>query len=117
MITVDAKAALRVKGLLAKLGKPNLRVRVLAGGCSGLEYKLEPADLPGTDDLAFPQEGFSLLVDRQSIIYVAGSELVLEESLMRSALRLRNPNAVGTCSCGESFTVGDDHPPVPCGKQ
>lgn len=116
MISVEPKAAVRARGLLAKLGKPNIRIRVNAGGCSGLEYAVEPADAPGPDDLAFDQEGFKVLVDRRHVVYVAGSELFLEQSLMKTAFRLRNPNAVATCSCGESFSVGGDHPAEPCCK-
>ncbi|MBI4366100.1 MAG: iron-sulfur cluster assembly accessory protein [Deltaproteobacteria bacterium] len=115
MITISERAAAKAKALLAKMGRPNLRIRVSPGGCSGLEYKIEPADAPTTNDLAFDQDGFQVLIDRQSVIYVAGSELVLEEhGPLSYAFRLKNPNAVASCSCGESFSVGDDHPPVPC---
>lgn len=105
MITVQPEAAAKAKALLAKMGKPNIRVRVLSGGCSGLEYKIEPADAPTSDDLAFDADGFKLLVDRRSIMYVAGSILTYESSLMKSTFRLVNPNATSTCSCGESFSV------------
>lgn len=114
MITVAANAAARVKALLGKAGRPNIRIRVIAGGCSGLEYKVEPAGEPGDGDLAFVQAGFKVLIDKQHVVYVAGSELVLEESLMQTSFRLKNPNALQTCSCGTSFSVGDDHEPVPC---
>lgn len=105
MITVDDKAAAKVRELLARMGRPNLRIRILSGGCSGLEYKIEPADLPDVNDLAFDAGGFQVLVERQSAMYVAGSTLTYESSLMKSAFRLVNPNATSTCSCGESFSV------------
>lgn len=105
MITVEPQAAEQAKRLLAKLGKSNIRVRVLSGGCAGLEYKIEPADAPTSDDLSFQADGFQILVDRRSIIYVAGSQLTYESSLMKSTFKLVNPNATGSCSCGESFSV------------
>lgn len=105
MITVDANTAAKAQELLSKIGKPNLRIRVLSGGCSGLEYKIEPAEAPTSEDLAFDAAGFRILVERRSVIYVAGSALVYESSLMQSRFRLVNPNAVTTCSCGESFSV------------
>jgi iron-sulfur cluster assembly protein len=105
MITVEAAAATKARELLAKVGRPNIRVRIISGGCSGLEYKIEPADAPGSDDLAFDAEGFQVLVDRRSVMYVAGSALTYESALMESKFRLVNPNATATCSCGESFSV------------
>ncbi len=105
MITIEPTAAAKAKQLLAKMGKPNLRVRVLSGGCSGLEYKIEPADAPTEQDLAFEGDGFKILVERRSVIYVAGSVLTYESSMMSSRFVLNNPNAASTCSCGESFSV------------
>jgi iron-sulfur cluster assembly protein len=105
MITVDTEAAAKATELLGKIGKPNIRIRILSGGCSGLEYKIEPADEPTSDELSFAADGFQILVDRRSIIYVAGSVLTYESTLMESAFRLQNPNATSTCSCGESFSV------------
>lgn len=105
MITVESHAADKALQLLAKLGKPNLRVRVMSGGCSGLEYKIEPADAPAADELVFEGGGFKILVDRRSIIYVAGSVLTYETHKMSSRFVLHNPNAASTCSCGESFSV------------
>lgn len=105
MITVESIAANKAKQLLARLGKSNLRVRVLSGGCSGLEYKIEPADAPTENELAFEGGGFKIFVDRRSIMYVAGSVLTYESTTMTSRFILQNPNATSTCSCGESFSV------------
>lgn len=105
MISCDVNAAAKAQQLLQKMGKPNLRIRVLSGGCSGLEYKIEPADAPTEQELTFEGNGFKILVDRRSIIYVAGSVLTYESSLMQSRFVLKNPNATSTCSCGESFSV------------
>ncbi|MBI2343849.1 MAG: iron-sulfur cluster assembly accessory protein [Deltaproteobacteria bacterium] len=105
MITVDPVAAAKAKEILAQIGKPNIRIVVLSGGCSGLEYKVEPADMPTAEDLVFEANGFQVLVERRSVIYVAGSTLTYQSSLMQSKFVLVNPNARATCSCGDSFSV------------
>lgn len=106
MIIIDDAAANQAKKLLEKLQRPNIRIRILSGGCSGLEYKIEPADAATPDDLTIDNpQGFQVLVDRRSAIYVAGSTLTYESSLMQSRFRLINPNATSTCSCGESFSI------------
>lgn len=105
MITIDPSAIAQAQRLLEKMGKSYIRIRVLSGGCSGLEYRIEPADTCTPDDLAIPSDGFSVLIDRRSIIYVAGSVLTYENSLMKSRFKLENPNATSSCACGESFSV------------
>lgn len=105
MITVEPLAAVKAQELLTKLGKPNLRIRILSGGCSGLEYKIEAANEPTEQDLVFTASGFGIVVDRRSVIYVAGAVLAYETQQMSSRFVLKNPNATSTCSCGESFSV------------
>lgn len=107
LITVTPGAAERAKQLLNKVGKPNgaLRVKVESGGCSGLSYKLEPADAPGPHDTVVETQGIKVFLDKKSLLYLAGTELSYESGLMGSGFRFKNPNAVASCSCGESFTV------------
>ncbi len=105
MITVDERAAEQAAKLLEEMGRPNLRISILSGGCAGLEYKIEPADDPGPNDLVFDAAGFKVLLDKRSAIYVAGSVLTYESSLMQSRFVLKNPNVTASCSCGSSFSV------------
>lgn len=107
LITVTPQAAERAKQLLAKVGKPQgaLRVKVTSGGCSGLSYKLEPADQPNPQDAVVETQGIKVFLDKKSLLYLAGSELLYESGLMGSGFKFKNPNAVASCSCGESFTV------------
>lgn len=107
LITVTPKAAERVKQLLSKTGNPNgaLRVKVESGGCSGLSYKLEPADVPGPQDTVVEAQGIRVFLDKKSLLYLAGTELTYESGLMGSGFKFNNPNVVASCSCGESFTV------------
>lgn len=107
MVTVTEKAAKKVAQLLVKQGKPEgaLRVRVVGGGCSGLQYKLDLETAPGADDAVIEITGVKLVVDPASALYLMGSQLDYVESLKFSGFRINNPNAVAECSCGQSFTV------------
>ena len=83
-----------------------MRLRILAGGCSGLEYKLdllEPGEAAGPADRAVESNGVTMLMDLKSAIHVTGSVIDYEDGLLRRGFRINNPNATWTCSCGDSF--------------
>ena len=84
-----------------KDGDKLLRVYVHGGGCSGFQYgfSIEEAS---EDDTVIDE---AVLVDSLSYSYVVGSTLDYKEDIMGSSFTLENPNAVGTCGCGVSFTV------------
>jgi iron-sulfur cluster assembly protein len=106
MITLTEKAAGKVKQLVAARGDlkdPGLRVRVVAGGCSGLSYQMDLADGPQPDDRVYESHGSKVFVDGKSDLYLAGVEIDWKESLMGSSFTFTNPNAKGKCGCGESF--------------
>ena len=92
--------------------RAGLRVKVEGGGCSGFQYNLS-FDHPADDDIIFDiefhdeevEEEFYLLVDKRSILYVAGSEINYHDGLMGNGFAVENPNANSTCGCGESFSV------------
>ncbi len=108
LLTVSDKAASKAKELLAKTGQPQaaLRLKVLSGGCSGMEYKIEPdLNAPKPGDNVIEDKGLKIYMDAKGLLYLAGSELDYTSSLMGSGFKLKNPNAVAECSCGQSFTV------------
>lgn len=108
MITLTERAASKAKILLEKTGKPNaaLRVRVISGGCAGMEYKIEPDFEPARpQDIVVEQNGVRVYLDPKGLLYMAGAELDYVSSLVGSGFKFKNPNAVAECSCGESFTV------------
>ena len=108
MITLTEKAAAKAKALLEKAGKPNaaLRVKVLSGGCSGMEYKIEPDyNPPQPKDQVVESHGVKVYLDPKGLLYLIGSELDYVSTMMGSGFKFKNPNAVATCSCGDSFTV------------
>ena len=105
-ISVSDEAARKIHGLLASTDKPDhgLRLKVVGGGCSGLQYKID-LDSPREGDKVFEREGAKVLVDRKSFLYLNGTEVHYEEALMESGFKLRNPNIKRACGCGASFTV------------
>ena len=105
-ITVSDDAAKKIHSLVDSMQKPDhgLRVKVVGGGCSGLQYKMD-LDLPRDGDKVFENDGAKVLVDRKSFLYLNGTEVHYEEGLMESGFQLRNPNIKRSCGCGASFTV------------
>jgi len=106
MITISDQAADRLNAIVASQGTPEhgLRVKVIGGGCSGLQYRLE-IDAPRSADKVFEHKGARLVIDRRSFLYVNGSTLVYKDGLMDTGFQLENPNVTRTCGCGASFAV------------
>ena len=106
MITISETAAQRLKEVLTQQGASGdgLRVKVVGGGCSGLQYKLL-LDAPKDSDKVFERDGVKVIVDRKSFLYVNGSELVYKDGLMDTGFQLDNPNVTRSCGCGASFSV------------
>jgi len=100
-------AAVRIRRLRDERQTPEagLRVAVRGGGCSGLSYLIEWAEVPRERDRIFEKDGVRVFVDPKSYLYLAGSQLGYEETLMASGFRLENPNVKTACGCGESFSV------------
>src|SRR4030095_3540107 len=107
LIKVTPSAAEKVNSLLTKQGRPAgvLRVAVLGGGCSGLQYKMDLQDAPANRDILVQSSGIKVVVDPKSALYVTGSELDYVEALQGGGFKVKNPNAASSCSCGESFSA------------
>jgi iron-sulfur cluster assembly protein len=104
-ITMTDRAEEKIRVLLvgAKYGY-GLRVKVVEGGCSGFEYKMD-IDAPTADDRVFGTNGARILLDPKSILHLRGTELDFRSGLMQSGFVFNNPNAKGTCGCGTSFSA------------
>lgn len=107
LIKLTAEAGKKVGSLLNKQGRPNgvLRVAVVGGGCSGLQYKMDLQDGPANRDFLVESAGVRVVVDPKSALYVTGSELDYLEALTDGGFKVKNPNAATSCSCGESFSA------------
>ena len=104
---LTANAAKKVSTLLTKQGRPSgvLRVAVIGGGCSGLQYKMDLQDRPQNRDFLVESAGVKVVVDPKSALYVTGSELDFVDALTDGGFKVKNPNAATSCSCGESFSA------------
>src|SRR5438045_6588273 len=107
LIKLTPNAAKKVGALLTKQGRPKgvLRVAVVGGGCSGLQYKMDLQDGPANRDILVESAGIKVVVDPKSALYVSGSELDYVEALQEGGFKVKNPNAASSCSCGESFSA------------
>jgi iron-sulfur cluster assembly protein len=108
MINISEAAARRIRVLMDKQGlaEGGLRVGVKAGGCSGLSYTFswETEARPGDEVFEGP-DGAKVYVDRKSHLFLRGTTLDYDTSLMSKGFVFSNPNAKGSCGCGSSFTV------------
>ena len=107
MLSLTPKAAEKLRGILEKKGIPQgfLRVRVTAGGCSGMNLEFDLSDQMKPDDKAYESNGVKVVVDPKSEFFLYGSTVDYQSSLMKSGFVVENPNAKTTCSCGTSFST------------
>ena len=108
MIEVTTEAAQRIKVLLTEDGKAEshgLRMKVVGGGCSGLQYQLSFDDVVRAIDTEIEVEGVRVIVDEKSALYLVGTRLDFVDSLQESGFKIENPNASNTCGCGQSFAA------------
>jgi len=106
-IGVTERAAEKAIQLAAREGyeRPYLRLRVTAGGCSGFSYKLSFESGPAADDNRILAHGLTVLIDPRSLPIVSGSTIEFVDAMMGGGFKVRNPQAVHECACGESFAI------------
>jgi iron-sulfur cluster assembly protein len=109
VIHLTERAAKKILSLLGKEGvSPDtggLRVGIQGGGCSGLSYAMRLDTQSRDRDKVFEEFGARLFVDPKSLLYLNGTTLEYEETLMRQGFVFQNPNATRSCGCGSSFTA------------
>jgi iron-sulfur cluster assembly protein len=106
MITLTAVAADKLQKILAEknLSGYGLRVFVAGGGCSGFQYGMAFENKVEEGDQVFDSSGVRVYLDSASAMYLDGATVDYVDSLMGGGFRIENPNAVSTCSCGQSFS-------------
>jgi iron-sulfur cluster assembly accessory protein len=104
---LTARAVARISEILdSQPGSAALRVAVLAGGCSGFQYKFDLDEAPpAEDDLLIEQSGARVLVDAGSLDLLGGAQLDYTDALMGAHFAIKNPNATSSCGCGTSFSI------------
>lgn len=107
LVKVTDRAGAKLTSLLTKQGRPQgaLRVAVIGGGCSGLQYKMDLVDGPVNRDIMVNSASVRVVIDPKSALFVSGSQLDFSEDLQHGGFKVTNPNAVAHCSCGESFAA------------
>ncbi len=109
VVSMTARATDKLKEIITKQGRDDLalRVYVTPGGCSGFSYGMTFAEGKEDDDTLIEQDGVRIVVDPMSAMYIKGSEIDFVDALMGGGFALRNPNAVSSCGCGQSFRTAD----------
>ena len=104
-VVVTERAAARIKELMNAENRQGqgLRVKVVGGGCSGLQYGMAFEGQPREMDTIVEQHGLKVYVDPVSLEYLYGASIDYVDGLMGAGFRIDNPNAVAACGCGSSF--------------
>jgi iron-sulfur cluster assembly protein len=105
IVSLTDAAAARVQDIMAKGGKPYLRVGVNNGGCAGQEYTMDYAEAPDAFDELVEDKGVRILVKAEAVLFLLGSEIDYETGRLSSKFVFRNPNQTDACGCGESVTI------------
>ena len=105
-ITLTDRAADHVRSFLARKDDAvGLRLGVKKTGCSGLSYVVNFAEFVSEDDEVFDTAGVRVVVQRDALQFIDGTEVDYVRDGLNEAFRFRNPNATGECGCGESFNI------------
>lgn len=105
-VSLTPSAAERVRNFLSSRGRGvGLRLGVKKTGCSGFAYVVNYAEEVGAADVVFDVSGVKVIVDRESLRYIDGTEVDFVREGLNEAFKFRNPNVKGECGCGESFSV------------
>ncbi|APG60934.1 HesB/IscA family protein [Christiangramia salexigens] len=109
MIKVSEEAKRKISTLMSEegfqVGTDYVRVGVKSGGCSGLSYELKFDKSMAEDDKVFEDNDVKIIVDKRSVLYLAGTILEFSGGLNGKGFVFNNPNAQRTCGCGESFSL------------
>jgi len=105
-IKLTQSAAERVRTYLEKDGGIGLRLGVKKTGCSGWAYTVQLAEGIEEDDTVFDTDGVKIVVSRESLGFLDGSEIDYVSEGLGKAFHFNNPNVTDECGCGESFTIG-----------
>jgi len=104
MLTLTDTAIDKVKEIMTERGeKGGLRVAVIGGGCSGLQYQMSLDAEPAADDKLIEQGGLRIFIDNRSSLYLDGTKIDYVDGMNGSGFKFENPNSRAACGCGESF--------------
>ncbi len=106
-VTMTPRAATQIARMMQRDGRQGLRVGVKKGGCAGMEYTMEWAETVNPLDEVVEQDGARVMIAPMAQMFLIGTEIDYETSLLEAGFKFRNPNVVDACGCGESVKFAD----------
>ena len=105
ILTLTDAAATRVRELMAKGEGVGLRIGVKNGGCAGMEYTMEWANDQKQFDEVVEQDGAKVLIEAKALMFLLGTQMDFQTSVLKSGFVFNNPNQISACGCGESVEI------------
>ncbi|MBM2322452.1 MULTISPECIES: HesB/IscA family protein [Marivita] len=106
-VTLTPKATTQVRKLMESKGHAGLRIGVKKGGCAGMEYTMDYVDTPDPNDEVVEQDGAVVMIAPMAQMFLFGTEIDYQTSLLESGFHFNNPNVADACGCGESIKFKD----------
>jgi len=106
-VTMTPAASAQIAKLMASAGHKGLRIGIKKGGCAGMEYTMDYVDEVETHDEVVEQDGAVIMIAPMAQMFLFGTEIDYEVSLLESGFKFRNPNVEDACGCGESIKFKD----------
>jgi iron-sulfur cluster assembly protein len=106
-VTLTQKAVKQINALMEQNGHYGLRLGVKKGGCAGMEYTLDYVDEVSQHDEVIEQDGARVLIAPMAQMFLFGTEIDYEVSLLEAGFKFNNPNVTEACGCGESIKFAD----------
>jgi iron-sulfur cluster assembly protein len=106
-VSITPKAAAQISRLMARDGHQGLRIGVKKGGCAGMEYTMDYVTEVNALDEVVEADGARVMIAPMAQMFLFGTEIDYETSLLESGFKFRNPNVVDACGCGESIKFDD----------
>ena len=106
-VTMTPAAVTQVRKLMERDGRAGLRIGVKKGGCAGMEYTMEFVDTADGNDEVVEQDGARVMIAPMAQMFLFGTEIDYQTSLLESGFHFNNPNVADACGCGESIKFKD----------
>ena len=106
-VTLTPAAASQIAKIMARDGAQGLKIGVKKGGCAGMEYTMDYAQEVDPHDEVVEQDGARVMIAPMAQMFLFGTEIDYEVSLLEAGFRFRNPNVTESCGCGESIKFDD----------
>ena len=106
-VSITPKAVAQIRKLMERDGRHGLRIGVKKGGCAGMEYTMDYVDDAEANDEVVEQDGARVLIAPMAQMFLFGTEIDYETTLLESGFKFRNPNVADACGCGESIKFKD----------